>query len=203
MAEQNVQKIKNYMAYRLHWLQNLPEHQQKAALANLRRGIGKAPGDLPELWGIFLQDLPEELESRTGKPTAAEWAVYLALTLYALHQQGHPLPADSMHKPDVSLGKAIRKLVPVGERPEDSSVLKRFNALATAGTMPERFQHLRGIIQLLRAKGIALDYLQLAADLFWLQKAVSAAQVRLRWGQDYYYTPRQEAENVTATEKGE
>lgn len=203
MAEQTVQVIKSYVAYRLQWLQKLPEHQQKAALANLRRGIGKAPGDLPELWGIFLQDLPAELESRTGKPTDAEWAIYLALTLYALHQQGHLLPTDSMYKPSVSLGQAVRKLVDPGEKPEESSVLPRFNALATAGTMTERSQHLRGIVQLLRAKSVALDYVQLAADLFWLQKATSAAQVRLRWGQDYYYTSKQKSENGTEIKKGE
>lgn len=201
MAEQIIHAIKSYVAYRLHWLQNLPEHQQKAVLANLRRGIGKAPGDLPELWGVFLQDLPAELESRTGAPTNAEWAIYLALTLYALHQQGHPLPADSMHEPSVSLGKAVRKLVEPGEKPEDSSILPRFNALATAGTMPACAQHLRGVIQLLRAKAVALDYVQLAVDLFQLQKPTSAAQVRLRWGQDYYYTPRKQTE--TDTEKGE
>ena len=39
---------------RLFRLYNLPEHPQKAALANLRRGVGRVPGDLPELWGEFL-----------------------------------------------------------------------------------------------------------------------------------------------------
>ena len=191
MAEQTVQLIRNYVAQRLFRLQTLPEHPQKAALANLRRGAGRLPGELPELWGIFLQDFPEELESRDGKPTRAEWAVYLALTLYALHQQGHALPADNMHRPDVRFGRAVRSLVKEGETPEDSSVLRRFNALATASSMPERAQHLRGMVQLLRAEGIPLDYLQLAEDLYWLQSPASAAGVRLRWGQDYYYAAKQ------------
>lgn len=60
----------------------------KASLANLRRGIGTTPGDIPELWELFLQDLPEEMLSRSGVPTHAQWAVYIALTLFALHQQG-------------------------------------------------------------------------------------------------------------------
>ena len=89
MTEQNVQLIRTYVARRLGWLQTQAEHPQKAILANLRRGVGHAPGDQPELWGVFLQDFPPELESQDGVPTRAEWATYLALTFYALHQQGH------------------------------------------------------------------------------------------------------------------
>lgn len=186
MADQSIQSIRDYLSRRLKQLEEMPEHPQKAALANLRRGIGHPPGDLPELWGIFLQDFPPELESQTGVPTQAEWAVYLTLTLYALHQQGHILPTDSMHRAGVRFGQAVRSLVKPEESPEESSILRRFNALATASTMPERSQHLRGILQLLRAKGIPLDYIQLAEDLYWLQIPSAAPQVRLRWGQDYY-----------------
>ena len=186
MAEQRNQLVRNDVARRLHRLQNLPEHRQKAVLANLRRGVGRVPGALPELWGIFLQDLPEPLESKTGVPTPGEWAIYLALTLYALHQQGHALPKESMHREGARFGQAVRSLVREGEMPESSSVLRRFNALATASSMPERAQHLRGLVQLLRAEAIPLDYVQLAEDLYWLQFPAQAAGVCLRWGQDYY-----------------
>lgn len=192
MTEQKNQLVRNYVAGRLHWLQNLPDHQQKATLANLRRGVGHVPGELPALWGVFLQDLPEPLESKTGDPTRAEWAIYLALTLYALHQQGHALPKDSMHREGVQFGKAVRRLVKEGEPPESSSILRRFNALATASSMPERAQHLRGIVQLLRAEAAPLDYVQLAEDLYWLQVPAQAAGVCLRWGQDYYAYPKEE-----------
>lgn len=86
------QRIEQYVARRLRWLRDLPEHPRKAALAHLRRGVGRAPGDLPELWGIFLEGMPEELESQTGKPTQGEWAIYLALTLYALHSRDTHCP---------------------------------------------------------------------------------------------------------------
>lgn len=202
MTEQNVQLIRTYVARRLGWLQTQAEHPQKAILANLRRGVGHAPGDQPELWGVFLQDFPPELESQDGVPTRAEWATYLALTFYALHQQGHGLPGDNMHRKDARFGQAVRKLVKPGEQPEDCSVLRRFNALATASSMPECAQHLRGIIQLLRAGGIPLDYVQLAEDLYWLQNPATAQRVRLRWGQDYYYTPKTaETDQPQETEK--
>ncbi len=45
------QDVRMYTAQRLHWLWALPDNQRRAELAKLRRGIGHAPGDLPELWG--------------------------------------------------------------------------------------------------------------------------------------------------------
>ena len=59
----------------------------RARLARLRRGIGKAPGELPELWGEFLNGLPEELFRKNEALKNAEWAIYISLTLFALHQQ--------------------------------------------------------------------------------------------------------------------
>ena len=178
-----------YVARRLQWLRSLPEHPQKAALAHLRRGAGHAPGDLPELWGLFLEGLPPELESRDGAPTRGEWAVYLALTLYALHQQGRALPAEDMNCQDAAFGQAVRRLAPPEKEVGESSILRRFNALATASSMAETAQHLRGIVQLLRAGGIPLDYVRLAADLYELQCPGGAQRVRLRWGQDFYRRP--------------
>ena len=184
--------LTSYVSGRLRALEQLPEHPQKAALANLRRGVGAAPGEMPELWGFFLEEPPPEMESRDGAPTRGEWAVYLALTLYALHQQGRAprQEGENMQKEGETLGRAVRRLVKPGEAPEDSSVLRRFNALATAGSMAERAHHLRGIVQLLRAQGVPLDYVQLAADLYLLQSPAAAPHVRLCWGQDFYGAPK-------------
>ena len=187
--------LRGFVARRLRALAALPEHPRKAALANLRRGVGHAPGDLPELWGAFLEDLPPELESKNGRPTKAEWAAYLALTFYALHQQGHDLPSEDMNRPgeDFDFGKAVRRLADAtSEKPEDAPVLRRFNALATAEATPERAHHLRGIVQLLRAEGVPLDYVRLAEDLYWLQIPAVAPRIRLKWGQDYYHSPKEE-----------
>lgn len=82
------QDVRIYTAQRLRWLWALPDNQRRAELAKLRRGVGHAPGDLPELWGSFLRGMPESFQGRSG-PSYAEWAVYLALTLYAVHQQGN------------------------------------------------------------------------------------------------------------------
>ena len=153
-------------------------------------GIGHAPGELPDLWGGLLQGMPASFYGTNG-PSHEEWAVYLALTLYALHQQSNDTVCVSQL--GCTLGRAVRRLaeqtVASGQDWTESSVLRRFNALATADSMPEVSHHLRGMIQLLRREGIPLDYPQLAEDLYQYQFVDGAPNVRLRWGRDLYASP--------------
>ena len=187
------QEIKNFVYGRLKRLQALPDNQRRSELAQLRRGIGHAPGEIPALWGGFLAEMPEEFQ---GDETASheEWAIYLSLTYYALHQQGNE---EKMSREGYTLGKAVRELAERNTSPQDwesSSVLRRFNALATAKDIHEISHHLRGLIQLLRsAKGgsIPLDYPRLAGELYGLQCDKPGlehipADIKLQWGQDLY-----------------
>lgn len=155
----------------------------RAALAELRRGVGKRPGDVPQLWGYFLQDMPEEFFG-DKEPSKAEWAVYTSLTLFALHQQGKDPKSDTMNKEGYSFGTAVNKLV--HNEDERERVARRFYAAATASSMEELSHHMRGIIQLLRGEGIPLDYPMLAADLYRYQFSSLVSNVRLKWGQDFY-----------------
>lgn len=155
------------------------------------------PANCRNCGGSFLLEMPESFQGRSA-PSAAEWAVYLALTLYAMHQQGNDRP---MNCPGNTLGRAVRQLAErnsAGQDWTEASVLRRFNALATAEEITEISYHLRGMIQLLSAAkdgGIPLDYPQLAADLYELQctdprYAQTPANVRLRWGQDLCRDPK-------------
>ena len=193
MSEKNesrTQAIRGYVDGKIQWLWGLPENQRRAELAKLRRGIGHAPGELPDLWGGLLQGMPASFYGTNG-PSHEEWAVYLALTLYALHQQSNDTVCVSQL--GCTLGRAVRRLaeqtVASGQDWTESSVLRRFNALATADSMPEVSHHLRGMIQLLRREGIPLDYPQLAEDLYQYQFVDGAPNVRLRWGRDLYASP--------------
>ncbi len=168
----------------------------KALMAELRRGIGHEPGKMPQLFGIILQDMPEEFLSSNGEATKGEWACYLALTLFALHQQGYEIKSQPMHVDEKrSIGHAISRLASSYEDANgEQRMLQRLQALATSVNMKEVSHHLRGIVQLLRSKGIPLNYGMLAKDLYELQLPEGKNRVCLRWGQDFYRKEKEEME---------
>ncbi len=177
---------------RLYESQN--EAASRATLAKLRRGIGKAPGSMPELWDVTLAGLPEELTGRNDEPpTYGEWAVYTPLTLYALHQQGKDLKKQCMSEDGKFLGVAVGKLAK--NEDDEKRVKRRFDAAATADSLEEFSHHLRGLVQLLKDKDIPLDYPALSEDLYWFQFPEARDSVRLRWGRDFY--------NIRETEENE
>ena len=52
-----IDDVRNYTYRQIQFLIRQKETSVgKAMLANLRRGIGKTPGELPELWGAFLNE---------------------------------------------------------------------------------------------------------------------------------------------------
>ncbi len=161
----------------------LEQSNSKAQLAQLRRGAGKNPGELPELWGVFLKNMPEELMGKDGRPSYAEWAVYTALTLFALHQQGHSEP---MHKEggDYLFGRAVRKLVHNDE--EEENIRKKLSTVARSDDVAELSYHLKTMVRLLGNDDISLDYADLAIDLYRFQFEKYADRIRLKWGQDFY-----------------
>ena len=161
----------------------------RAKLARLRRGVGKVPGELPELWGIFLCDIPDELLSKNGVPTPAEWAIYLSLTLFAVHQQSN---SDSVHAENKSIGKAAAGLLDEKTDEERERVLRRLGPILTAKAMPEFSHHLRCFVEILRAKNIRLDYVRLAKDIYDFQFEESRKKVQLLWAQDFYYNEKGE-----------
>lgn len=158
----------------------------RSTLAQLRRGVGKMPGEIPELWGFFLDGIPEEMMGRRG-PSRAEWAIYAALTLFALHQQGRDTEREWMSQKGNGFGQAVAKLIHSEE--DRGRVTRRFHAVATASHMKELSHHMRGIVQMLRSESISIDYPSLAEDLYWYQIPKTTAQVRLHWGQDFYRRP--------------
>lgn len=161
----------------------LEQGSSKAHLAQLRRGVGKLPGELPELWGAFLKDMPEELMGKGGEPSYAEQAVYTALTLFALHQQGHSGPMYGDGEED-RLGRAARRLVHNEE--DEEHIRMRLGVAAKSEDMAELSYHLKTIVRLLGNSDIKLDYVDLAKDLYWFQFEAYADRIRLKWGQDFY-----------------
>ena len=163
----------------------LEQSGAKAQLAQLRRGVGKRPGELPELWGMFLKNMPEELMGRNGDPSYGEWAIYTALTLFALHQQGHSGPMNAEGEEN-HLGRATRRLVRTEE--DEENVRLKLSIVAKSDDMTELSYHLKTIVKLLGNSDIQLDYVDLAKDLYLFQFERYADRIRLKWGQDFYRT---------------
>lgn len=155
-----------------------------AQLAQLRRGVGKASLNHPELWGIILEKadgtegIPEQYRGKGDQPSSAENAAYTALTLFALHQQSQNQP---MHDAEVSFGNAVGKLV--GNT--TNSMKKRFDSLLTAQTENARQHYLRSLITLLRSKSIAFNYGQFAVDYMYLQYASTRKNVLYKWNREF------------------
>lgn len=189
--ERRITDFREFMWQKIERLKTLPENQLRAELAKLRHGIGHAPGEIPAIWGAFLTDLPEEFyRNDDGNASPGEWAVYTALTMFALHQQGHDFRSEWMNEDGMKFGASVRKLAKDDKgKGEDEDKLKRirarFNKIATASDLPELNHHLRGVINLLSGNGIKLDYADLAVDLYNYSYAEGRTKVRLKWGQDF------------------
>ena len=170
-----------YTASKLEYIRSISDTGVgKGLMANLRHGIGKKPGELPELWGMIFDRIPNELTGRK-EASYAEWAIYTALTLYALHQQGSDV---NMNQKDLSVGRAAANLV----KNEDDTkrVLNRLNLVVTAVSPEDLAYHLRGLIQLLKNEDIPLDYARLAKELYRFHNDESASSIKLSWGRDFY-----------------
>lgn len=167
---------------------------QRALLAELRRGVGKAPGELPALWGVLFEGFPAEWMSRHGDASRFEWAAYVALTLFALHQQSKDVKTAPMHQRGLTLGQALNRLAG-GDEDTKGRILLRFKQLATATDIKGVAYHLRSFVQLLRSAGIPLDYAAIAWDLYQYQDINKMSTVRLRWAQDFYRVNKNEPDH--------
>jgi CRISPR system Cascade subunit CasB len=152
-----------------------------AALARLRRAVGKGPTEVRDVFEFTLH--PELVAGWTrDEPSPAERAAHIAITLYALHQQSR---AERMHRHGRGLGAALRSLHKGEQRPIPEPLVRRFRLLTTADSFDELTYHMRGAVQLLRTGHIPLDYGRLAAQLYRCQ-AWGLDRVQLTWGREFY-----------------
>lgn len=156
-------------------------------LAALRRGLGRAPGSVPNMWRFYVTTIDESRLSGwsdTFEPPPALAAEHHALTLYAIHQQSNARP---MHRRGQGLGTALLHLRRTGAFSEEA-LDRRVIAAATATSVDELAVHLRGLVRQLRtaSHGISLDYDQLWVDLTRYSSARRRGAVRRRWGAQYF-----------------
>jgi len=153
-----------------------------ADLAALRRGIGREPGSVPEMWPYYTT------LTENGAITQRLRAEHLALTLFAVHQQSQSQP---VHRERVGLGTAVLALRR-SERFSPDAVDRRFGAAATATSLNEVAHHVRGLLTQIRGlpSQPGLDYARLFDDLRSWQSPEWCSAVRRRWGAQYFvWTP--------------
>ncbi|MDQ1051965.1 type I-E CRISPR-associated protein Cse2/CasB [Streptomyces sp. V4I2] len=162
-----------------------------AALARLRRGAGREPGALPDLWTL-VDTAPLHARLEGSRPLGeaelvrAENALHAALTLWALHQQSR---GARMHRPHTAtrpagLGAAVRRLMPPNDI--DEPVRKRLVRAGIAPDLTSLSQRLRDLIVLLRRQDIPLDYGLLAGQLYVWQAPGGGDMVRREWGRSFH-----------------
>ena len=192
------EQIQIFVHRKIEWLKaESNSGEGKALFAKLRHGIGKNPADDPKIIGVILQDMPEEFFSRDGKTTKAEWASYIALTLFALHQQGKSIDSECMNSDDrTSIGLAMNRLAM--KQDDANSKLRmqqKYKSLSTSIDMKAMSIYLRGLVSILKAHSISLDYALLASDLYEFQSERTKSNVILRWGQDLYRIEKNEEDD--------
>lgn len=150
-------------------------------LAAMRRGLGREPGSIPEMWRFYTTLTP------SGGVTDRLHAEHLTLGLYATHQQSQ---GSSMHRRNSGLGRGLTALRSGGRFSEDA-VDQRFAAAATADGVDELAYHLRGLVSRLtsHSPAIPLDYTELYWQLLGWHDPARRGAIRRRWGADYF-TPR-------------
>jgi len=183
------QQIKNLVSGKIRDINYALDYGDgKNILANLRKGVGKEPGNIPEIFGTILEAMPEDFYSKNGIPTKEEWACYTALTLFSWHQQGFDLKKQPMHIDDGNgFGIALRRLA---ESYDDvnakNRVLKKLHVIISSTEITGFIYQLRNAITLLRGEGITLDYGLLAADIYDWQYPDMKNSIGLKWGQDFF-----------------
>lgn len=121
-----------------------------AAMAALRRGLGKPPGTTADMHPYVL---PWLAGVRDGWQ---ENAFYAVASLFALWHQGK---VGAFSNPPRNLGASLGRI-----RDASDSIEKRFVALLNSHE-DDVVQHLRHAVGLLRTKDVAVDWSQLLSDL--------------------------------------
>jgi len=145
------------------FLEKLRKREDRAALAKLRRGLGKRMGT-PEMYPYVVGFLPEA--------RAKQEIYFLIAALFA----SHPEPANWAD----SMGVVFKKIQ--GQEPTDS-IEKRFLRLLEADREDVGF-HLKQAVSLAKAKGVSVNFHRLMFDLLnWNNED---RFVQLAWAKDYW-----------------
>lgn len=153
------ERQKTFIGYLLNLAKEGEE--DRGALADLRSGLGKEPGEMARVHKHVVPYLPK-------KDFNDRW-YYVTATLFGSFPK---------HRSGRSLGEAFRPL-----RSKSDSMEARFVALLNAH-LEDLDDHLRHAVSLLKANEQPLDWFRLFQDL--LQWDCPEGPVQLSWARDFY-----------------
>lgn len=145
-----------------------------AALAALRRGLGKRPGEAPEMFPYVVPYIASWL------PRQRQDDCFLVASLFAFHPHLWAHPDNPRAHAPTNLGASLRLL---SSYTQGSSIEKRFTAMLNSGRedLPERLRH---AVSLLKSHDIPVDWLQLLLDLRgwdWESRRIQRDWARAFW----------------------
>ncbi len=155
-------------------LARLVKAEDRAALAALRRGLGKAPGDVASMHPFIVPYLPDLANARDDE------AWYLVGSLFGLHPEPWRGDGDSRNR---SFGATLRRLRDHKGDAGGPGIDRRMVAVLNAHR-DDVGTHLRQAIGLLRGGETPVDWAQLLRDLLRWDHPDRPAQ--RQWARDYY-----------------
>lgn len=167
----------------------------RAALAALRRGLGRSPGEVAEMF-------PYVIPYCGHLPARRQDDYFLVAALFAQHQGTtgpNPSVPNLLHN---NVGASYRL---VAERSGSASIEKRFLSVLAA-SREELDNHLRHAVSLMRANNVGVDWLQLLNDLRGWEHL--SRYVQRHWAQGFWQkdeapttTPPSASANTPTTSK--
>lgn len=166
------------------YLKELAKKEDRGALAQLRRGLGKPPGSSIEMMPYIVPFIPRDARSSYSH------AAFTVAALFAIH----PESTDRGN-----MGDHMRRLFKIsGER---DSIELRFRALLNAQIDSFPY-HLRQAVSLLRSSSIAINWDSLYGDI--VHWSHPEKFVQRRWANSYWNDNARNAdENINDQSKGE
>lgn len=150
------------------YLKGLADAENRAALAALRRGLGKTPGESADLFPYVVRWLPDD--------PWRESAFFLVASLFGLHPASLPVASDQRRT--TNFGASFRLVAD-----DVAGAERRFVALLNThrDDLPE---HLRHAVALLKAHDRPIDWAQLLRDVQdW---NVPSRSVQRAWAREFW-----------------
>ena len=178
----------------IDYLESLVNNKDRGAIANLRRGLGKPPGTVPQMDRYVLKFFSEE------DKVERMWLYYLVASLFAFWYQGKD---EVISDPPANLGYSLRVLVDreatADNRNEiEDRIEKRLVALLNChrDDLP---QHLRQIVSLLKARDVPVNWRQLLSDIKHWER--DDRRVQKEWAKSFWVGFRQDKTGEDAQDK--